>query len=425
MKNIALNKEAFRTKEQLNRYCTMISSKMKAAEQRIVKEISYGVIATGSSQLSDIARCLNEEHGIASVENRLSENLKRKDMAEELETRVMKKLKPEITKNDVIAIDGSDIIKPRAQKMEGLAKVHDGSAHEIEKGYPILTAALVKPTRDEVSSITTRLYSRNEKGFVSDNDEFEKLSDKIMEHCGIDATYALDRGFCSKERLQYLNNKGIRFVVRATERTITTMNGKNVSLTKWAKQQSLPYSIELTRIRDGLEERKRAWYTANTILIDGKKYGIVVMKIEGHEVCVFLSNIAVGNKKWATYGTEIIRIYGCRWSVEEKIRFEKTAFGLEKIRLHKLRQLKNFVAIMNIASTFVAHLGFFRVKLKVMARKVRDVGKPFRPDVRFVHYQIIQGLRELWAKSREQVFHFKRKHIPDISPFPLLELDGV
>lgn len=425
MKNIALNKEAFKTKEQLNRYCTMITAKMKASEQRIVKEISFGIIAAGSSQLSDIARSLNEERTIASVENRLSENLKRKDMTDELETRVMKKLKPEITKKHVIAIDGSDIIKPRARKMEGLAKVHDGSTHEIENGYPTLTAALVNLTRDKVSSITTRLYSRKEKGFVSDNDEFEKLSKKIINQCGNTATYALDRGFCSKDRLKYLESEGIRFVIRATERTITTNAGKNLSLTKWAKRQSLPYSIELRRIRDGVEERKRAWYTANTILIDGTKYRVVVMEIEGHDICVFISNLAIGNKKWATFGAEIIRTYGCRWSVEEKIRFEKSSFGLENIRLHKLRQLKNFVAIMNIASTFVAHLGFFRVKLKVMARKVREVGKAFRSDVRFIHYQIIQGLRELWLKSREPAFHFKRKHIPDLSPFPLFELEGV
>ena len=112
---------------------------------KFVCDMTYGMLASGSSMLSEIARNLNEKIPLIKTVNRLSRNLQ--DLSDDERNVVMdnylKAIKPNYNDQSVIVIDGSDITKPASTKLEALCQVRDGSTGEIGIGYHTIGAAVL------------------------------------------------------------------------------------------------------------------------------------------------------------------------------------------------------------------------------------------------------------------------------------------
>jgi hypothetical protein len=406
---------------QHNKYINALTSRFSHRTQRVVKEISYGLLAKQSALLSEIARALNENHALSVVINRLSENLAVNDFYRALEMRYMKSITDFITANTIIVIDDGDISKPRARKLEGLARTWDGSEHEENIGYPLFVAVAVGAGREDVIPILIRLFARTEESYVSDNAIIEEFVDMIVQTCGTTSFYVFDRGFCSYRHQKMLKKQGVFYVMRAKQRSVRTTHDKTVDLFSWAREKALPYSTTITSIRNGNEIIQTAWYRVEEIQILDLKLRCVIMQIEGHDICILYTNQEIGSKSLAAFGAFIISIYGHRWSVEEYNRFKKQVFDFENMRVQSLRAMKNFVAIMTITTGIISHIGFFRKSLSCMTEKIISLGRPLRPEVRFPHYRIAAGIRVLLERRQKPVFHFQKRHLSEPSPLPLLE----
>ncbi len=86
-------------------------------------------------KLSNIARSLKEDIPLIKTEDRLSRNLKAKDLEAELTPQLAKMASQRVITNTVLCLDLSDIRKEYAKKMEYLAPVHDGSTGQVHQGY--------------------------------------------------------------------------------------------------------------------------------------------------------------------------------------------------------------------------------------------------------------------------------------------------
>ena len=52
----------------------------------------------------------------------------------------------------VIIVDGSDIAKPAAEKMEALSDIRDGSTGEMARGYLTVEAAVLSKGREDAAA---------------------------------------------------------------------------------------------------------------------------------------------------------------------------------------------------------------------------------------------------------------------------------
>ena len=102
---------------------------------RFIAEMVYGINARGSVRLSEIARALEEDIPLIKTIDRLSENLAREGLVNEIVDRVAAEACARIKDDTLLTIDPSDISKRYAKKMEYLATVRDGSTGELSDGY--------------------------------------------------------------------------------------------------------------------------------------------------------------------------------------------------------------------------------------------------------------------------------------------------
>lgn len=96
-------------------------------QSRFIRDMVYGIQATGDTILTDIARCVDSENRHRNVENRLSRNLQADGLARDLQDAVMGDAKRFIDRNTLIIVDPTDVCKPHAYKMEHLTLVRDAS----------------------------------------------------------------------------------------------------------------------------------------------------------------------------------------------------------------------------------------------------------------------------------------------------------
>ena len=79
--------------------------------------------------------------------DRLSRNLNEFDNRETLTDNYIKTVKSQIKDATILIVDGSDITKNYATKMEKMATVRDGSTGEYKQGYHTLGIAALTPQR--------------------------------------------------------------------------------------------------------------------------------------------------------------------------------------------------------------------------------------------------------------------------------------
>ena len=116
-------------------FCMKLSKGLKKPARKFIADMVYGMLASKSPYLTEIARSLNEEISLDKTVERLSRNLMNFNKAETLAENYFNTVAPSFDEQTVLIIDGSDVSKPCSSKLEGLCKVRDGSTGEIATGY--------------------------------------------------------------------------------------------------------------------------------------------------------------------------------------------------------------------------------------------------------------------------------------------------
>ena len=164
-------------------------------EFKFVSQMLYGILSAQSCHLSEIARKLNETTRLKKVIDRLSNNLNAFGNGQKLFDNYIKKVKNTISNKTILIIDGGDITKPCSPKLEGIATVRDGSTGGYGKGYHTLEVTALTPEKKMPVSVYTRIYSAEEKGFVSEDTEVLNALEFLSNHFKKSNIRALDRGY--------------------------------------------------------------------------------------------------------------------------------------------------------------------------------------------------------------------------------------
>ena len=114
-------KIAAKKREQIRRFSGEVSVGLPKTAARLVREVIYGVQTRGSVRLSEIARALEEKIQLKKVMARLSRQLNRSGLREQVRENLLRLAAPRVGRETLLVVDLTDISKPYARKMEYLA----------------------------------------------------------------------------------------------------------------------------------------------------------------------------------------------------------------------------------------------------------------------------------------------------------------
>lgn len=163
----------YQMKREILSFSSKISKHLPKPERKFTADMNYGILASRSCLLTDIADQLHEPSKKINTVDRLSRHLTKGIPQNEMRAYLLQ-VKKWCPAHPVIHIDDSDIVKPDGYKFESLGWVRDGlesilTKNVYQKGYHVTEATVLTNSTHPVS-IFSRIHSSQEKSFISIND---------------------------------------------------------------------------------------------------------------------------------------------------------------------------------------------------------------------------------------------------------------
>ena len=185
-----------RVQVKLNQVTAKYQAYFSRPIYKFIRDMHYGILCSGHVHLNKIGAVLKEKSSLKKTTERLSSHLGREGFDKELITSHLEMNKRLFSQAKYLIADMSDINKPYAEKMEGLAKVYDGSTGEIGNGYWQLNVIGVDEAGTSIMPMSSALYATDKedgKGF-SENKKILESVDTIREHLHGNQIVVYDRG---------------------------------------------------------------------------------------------------------------------------------------------------------------------------------------------------------------------------------------
>lgn len=387
----------YQMKREILNFTNKISKKLPRPERKFAADITYGILASRSCLLTDIADKLLEPAKKINTVDRLSRHLERgvpvKAGAAYLEA-VKKWLPPE----PVVHIDDSDVIKPEGYKFEALGIVRDGSQSTssksvYQKGY-LVTEACALTTNNHPVSIFSRLHSSSEKNYSSAN----TITFEAVEQCVAllgKATFAMDRGYDHNKMFLKLDALGQDYVIRLTAKRKLFHHGSWVPATELMNRRKGKIKMNLFykgKAHDAYLSHVKVQITASKKDI----YLVLVYGITEHPM-MLATNKEIKSKDDVV---KVAKIYFSRWRIEEYFRCKKQVFRFESFRVRKLIAINALNFYITVSMAFLAMLS---MKPETNALKVSIIytAAPIKEKVFFCYYRLAKGVSGILAYAKE------------------------
>ena len=378
---------------------------------KFVCDMTYGMLASGSSMLSEIARNLNEKIPLIKTVNRLSRNLQ--DLSDDERNVVMdnylKAIKPNYNDQSVIVIDGSDITKPASTKLEALCQVRDGSTGEIGIGYHTIGAAVLSSENKLPFGVYSRIYSSAEKEFVSEDQEmldcFKFLSGNFKES----NICMMDRGFDNNRYYRYFIENGEKFIIRAKKNRNVKYKGKTENILEVANKFKGKYALKFKDKNGRKIDVKISIIPIELCEFQGVSLNLVVVYGFGEIPMMLITNLDSDDKRICV---TVCKVYLMRWRIEEYFKFKKQCFDYENLRVRSLKSIRNLDFLLTMAIGYISKLSdkddtmILRLEVISASKRLFDVSN-------FLYYSIVDGIFEILKYTKRGISEHLKPPIRD------------
>jgi hypothetical protein len=399
---------------KITQFLDGLPSSLGVVGQRLLREMLFGLLVSKTVLVSEITRALEEKIDPKDTYKRVDHALGRYDFTP-VALAQTKRNCALIADDHVICLDGSDIAKPFAKKLEALAKIRDGSKNEIVPGYLLMGAVAVRPGGYDKNPLPLlfRPYSAAEEHFVSDPYELHMAIEDIHQWTGGRGIFAIDRGADSGRIFNKMLGLSHRFVVRLKANKgcrYLISKGSNVLVRELVERVTYVGEADLVRIANGKRRPYHCDFGSFQVQLkglekDGRPLWCCVYNSTDHpQPMVLLTTEPADTEDQILF---VLQCYMARWSVEEFFRFVKQSFKLEQIRCFKWGRNKNLVHLVFIASCLIFSLhqlaghmgGHIRTWLIREARLVHK-RRSKSPMLLFNFYAYAAGLGAIFRDRR-------------------------
>ena len=261
--------------------------------------------------------------------------------------------------DELVLIDGSELIKPYAVRMEYLARVPNPLSKQggpkTMPGYWLLAAVRTTLRKGMAQILCWQLYSTRQPGFRSENRTTEQFLDRLLARVGRQAVLVMDRGFGRFALLGRLAVRQARFVVRLTAKRDFGVDDEGmVHLALLAYRLPLVYErVVYDPLRKQEVLARYGFRHVHRAGIVGDLTLVVQWLADIEEPWLLLTNEPVHAEADAW---RIVQIYWRRMEVEQTFRFLKSEVGLDSFRVREFAAIERMVALGMVIYAFLIGL---------------------------------------------------------------------
>lgn len=396
---------------KFSKYINKHTLNLKKPTARFMKEITSGIIKSQSCIVRQIAQNLSENISLKKTQERLTYQLDNDTELEKVRENMLIQSSRKLNKDSLIIIDPSDVIKPVAKKMEGLARVRDGNDGKYKPGYEVIDIIVINQTQSQTAIFPIHSEIHSEK--IGLDTLKSKIFDRVLDiiiHSNNSGIFVMDRGFDDKRVIQELYNHKSSFIIRMKNNRNVFYNGSLLNISKVADQiaQEHKFVIDHKRtINAGVSEisiplsrhKVKNPEKAKVYLVSAK---ITSKKASGKNFSgKFMILISIpGSQKSAKEICELaLKSYRLRWKIEEVHRQIKTDFGWEKMQLLKFNRLQALNTMLWLALGFIYELDNWKYKFaKAFTNLILDRKNDLKILNKFIYYRITKVIRHCFLQ---------------------------
>lgn len=268
-------------------------------------------------------------------------------------------------KHHVIAVDGGDIIKPKAKSMPLQQTLIDASKGRrvFGEGWPTIAVEAVGPGGFR-APLALHTYSTRDPKYKSEKFELRKVVTMVRPDVPDDCIWAFDQGYDDKKVFNMLDALHTRWVVRiGSQRLVEHSGGKWDYVHALGKKLGATHTYKLARFhgRTGRDWILKMSWTKVRLHHESRAgrrvaqpdiYYLVVVQGNWSKTPMFLlTSIDVSS---ADAAEVVAESYFWRWGAEEAFRFTKQCFNVEDLRVLRWRAIKRMLALTVLAYGFLA-----------------------------------------------------------------------
>lgn len=422
MNGVKKKKMVKKMQEKFHNFLEPLETGLSLPEQKFLKDISNGILGSGSVIVRQIAQELDESIDLKKTCKRLYENLKREELSEKLEQSLLQKQCSHLTKDSLILVDPSDLMKPSSKQMEGLARVRDGSTGKRDNGYDLLNiiAYTFAENGYQISPLCSNIYSNKIEIDTKANITFDRINDIII-YSNNRGIFVFDRAGDGRINIGKLSDNENAYIIRSMGKRDLIINGKELNFKQVCRTVELDYEFPgkkkgskllcgIRRVEVRLDPHpKKHPSTAETWLIvcrhkskKGKLGGFFYLLCDFPHHQLSLEEII----------EKALESYRLRWKIEELHRQVKQDYGWEEMQLLSYVGLKNLNTILWIVISFLYSLKKIVLQLaEAFPVLLLDKKKNIELLSGFIYYRLFKVVKKVFSEmSKYRKVKFKGRY---------------
>lgn len=397
---------------KLSAFVHQIGATLSKPECRFLSELVFGICKCRQPILRQIALAIRDRIPLRKTVARFRRHLRKTSLWRRLFAGLLPMLGRQVHAGDYMVLDLSDIQKPTAPTLEGLALVRDGDTGDIGPGYWWLNVLGVSADGTTVLPLWSKLYSF-ECGARSENQELLEAVDKVAPHVPDRVTWVIDRGgdrsrlihpWLEAGRACIIRLQRTRHLVYAGHRRSVAALADRVELTETCTARVVKQSRVVTQTYRGGAIPVRFPHPTHADQVMDTPLWLVVLVNENGGKSYFLVHTPLTDP--AAVVRHTFRGYGHRWTIEEYHRHVKDQFHMETIQVQKWTHLQNLMAVMTVTMAYLyAALDAWHQRLLVHD-KVPILDKyRLRELLGFCYYKVAEVVRWFFEGCTIRMFH--------------------
>jgi len=375
-------------KEHLERYGLGV----QRGPQRVMRELTTGMVWSGSVQLTNAVRLFAQTpRQLEKAVWRMSRHLADRQWDHRpLAQAVLADQANEIEDDTLIPIDGTELAKPYARRMEYQGTVRDASrpGDPHVPGYWCWGAYRFDASDDVLTPLWLQPYSTRQPGFRSENDVFIEACRRLRSATGGRGIWLSDRGGDRPSILSAWLRMQPRWIIRLRgDRGLIGPDGTRQPAQAWAEwalqhrpERGRAVTLPVRLPPDEIAQAPQAsplWLVAPTYTFaDGQRWLLLTCGLIDQHV-----------------GPRQVRYdYALRWRAEDAKRFLGQVWHVEKFLTRSFVALERMLLCVVLAAGFVAML---QRDYPTLRQQLESEGLRWNVSYRLPIYRLATGLKLL------------------------------
>jgi DDE family transposase len=315
--------------------------------QRFLTDMVKGLVIGGHVHLTKVARAISDgKENIHSIEKRLSGHLGSEhwDMSPVADN-LLRRSASLVSDDTLIVADLTDLAKYWARAMEGLGRVHDGSApeHRTAPGYMVFEA-YVRVGRWQLFPLELDLLKTYSGAPTSENAEILRHVKEIHQALYGRGTWVLDRGFDRDELMLPWLKDELSFIVRQRgDRHVHLADGRILAVAQVAAELQPPAWPRRWPL-GGYTATREVWLPE-----DPEHALLLVVHWRRKQAKPLMLLVSPKARRPGRQAQWFVKAYRRRWGVEDATWGVKQRFHLEKFLVRSWRSIRRLLWLVAVA----------------------------------------------------------------------------